>query len=82
MTYGQKYSSAVPLEGKQQLQFKFSVFDEKNQAINVHQAFVIFVHASTKQEVAYVTEPDAQTKAYTFDLVNIHWNHNAWRIQF
>jgi hypothetical protein len=66
---GQKYPSAVQLEGKQQLQFKFSVVDEKSQPVTVHQAFVIFIHGITKQEVAYVAEPDAQSKAYTFDLV-------------
>lgn len=37
--------------------------------MTVHQAFIIFIHESTKQEVAYVAEPDAQTMEYTFDLV-------------
>lgn len=70
VTFGQKYSSVVELEGKQQLQFKFSVVDEKSQPVTVHQAFVIFIHEKTKQEIAYVAEPDTQTKGYTFDLVN------------
>jgi len=68
LTFGQKYSTPIQLEGKQQLKLKFKVVDEKNQALTVHQAFVIFVHGSTKQEIAYVAEPDTQTKAYTFDL--------------
>jgi len=36
--------------------------------LSVHQAFVIFVHESTKQEIAYVAEPEATTSGYTFDL--------------
>ncbi|KAI6179643.1 Dolichyl-diphosphooligosaccharide--protein glycosyltransferase subunit 2 [Aphelenchoides besseyi] len=68
VSFGQKFSSVIELEGKQQLQIKFTVVDEKSQPLIVHQAFVIFVHEKTKQEVAYVAEPDAQSKVYTFDL--------------
>lgn len=70
ITFGQKHSSVVELEGKQQLQLKFNVVDEKNQQpVNVHQAFVIFIHEKTGQELAFVAEPETATKTYTFDLV-------------
>ncbi|KAI6219199.1 Dolichyl-diphosphooligosaccharide--protein glycosyltransferase subunit 2 [Aphelenchoides fujianensis] len=68
LTFGQKHTTAISLEGKQQIQLKFTVVDEKSQPVVVHQAFVIFVHSFSKQEIAYVAEPDAQSKAYTFDL--------------
>jgi hypothetical protein len=69
ITFGQKHSPAVQLEGNQKLQLKFKIVDDKAQPITVHQAFVIFIHGTTKQEIAYVAESDVQTKAYTFDLV-------------
>lgn len=69
ITFGQKHSPTVQLEDNQRLQLKFKIVDDKAQAVTVHQAFVIFVHGATKQEVAYVAEADAQTKQYTFDLV-------------
>ncbi|KAI6182128.1 hypothetical protein M3Y97_00346800 [Aphelenchoides bicaudatus] len=68
ITFGQKHSPAVPLDGKQQLQLKFKIVDDKAQPVTVHQAFVIFIHSTTKQEIAYVSEADTQTKVYTFEL--------------
>lgn len=68
VTFDKKLTSTIELQGKQQMQIKFAVVNDKAQPITVHQAFVIFVHSATKREVAYVAEPDTQTKIYTFDL--------------
>jgi len=47
---------------------RFTVRDtQAKKAISVHQAFVIFVHEKTKQEIIFVAEADA-TNAYKFDV--------------
>jgi oligosaccharyltransferase complex subunit delta (ribophorin II) len=63
-----KISRLVEADTHQKLLMKFVVKDRfSNQAITVHQAFVIFTHVDTKQEIIFVAEADS-SKAYKFDV--------------
>lgn len=53
------------------MKLQFAVANEKHEAIRVHQAFIVFVHSTTKQEIAFVAEQDESTKAYNFELVRL-----------
>lgn len=72
MKFEEKSSKDFKLDLQKKVHLKFSIKDKNSNSERVvQQAFVAFIHTTTKQEIIYVTEPDKNTKVYTFDLVNI-----------
>jgi oligosaccharyltransferase complex subunit delta (ribophorin II) len=62
-----KLGAALEADVHQKVALKFSVKDKStNQLTKVHQAFVIFTHLKSSQEIIFVAEADS-TKVYKFD---------------
>lgn len=59
------------MDNSQRIQLKFQVKDSLNSegaAITVHQAFVRFYNAQTKQEIVFIAEQDSTGANYKVDL--------------
>ncbi|VDO76361.1 unnamed protein product [Onchocerca flexuosa] len=51
------------------MEIRFKVKEAKtDEAVLVHQAFVIFIHSKTRQEIVFVATPD-HNRNYVFDVV-------------
>lgn len=68
---GQRLSTVLEADSHQKMLMKFVVNEKgSNKPVRIHQAFVIFVHKDTKQEMIFVSEADASNN-YKFDVVGV-----------
>ncbi|VDM48314.1 unnamed protein product [Toxocara canis] len=63
-----KLGRILDADSHSKMEIKFVVKEAKSgEAVTVHQAFVAFVHADTKQEIIFIATPD-RANSYTFDV--------------
>uniref|UniRef100_A0A0N5A988 Dolichyl-diphosphooligosaccharide--protein glycosyltransferase subunit 2 n=1 Tax=Syphacia muris TaxID=451379 RepID=A0A0N5A988_9BILA len=65
---GSKLGKVFDADTHSKMEIKFVVKEAKNgEPVTVHQAFVVFVHTKTNQEIIFVATPNS-ARTYTFDL--------------
>ncbi|GAB6028183.1 proteasome regulatory particle base subunit [Chamberlinius hualienensis] len=68
MKYPEKFSSVLEADYHQKLHLKFALKDKAaNQAMTVHQAFVVLNHVDSGREIIFVADTDS-ANTYKFDL--------------
>lgn len=64
-----KIGKTLEIDIHSKMEIRFKVKEAKTgEALLVHQAFVVFVHSNTRQEIIFVVTPD-HNHNYIFDVV-------------